>query len=258
MDDGSRDGTFEFVQREFPEVIITRNETALGSVPSRNQILHRVRGDILIGFDDDSRFVCRDSTKRIVERFENEPDLGLMGFQTIGPQHPDTIAAEPVRRAGTRHIASFASCAFGSAARCLKKWGFIPSSSSMLREADLAIRNESPSRVLRRHGRRTRIKPRLFKHRAADRNAPDPKLAICRVPARRTGSAAMVSGCCGPIVWKPISPRSGSFSNRSTIRFVLSRQTNRLSSSKPIKISPRTLCRIWFRLGTDPARFHCE
>src|SRR6478672_4895047 len=81
VDDGSSDGTYDAVRSQFPDVIITHNKEALGSVVSRNILFQRVTGEILIGFDDDSRFLSSDSTLRVVERFRKEPDLGLLDFQ---------------------------------------------------------------------------------------------------------------------------------------------------------------------------------
>src|SRR5437762_11175139 len=74
VDDGSTDHTFEAVRTQFPEVIITRNERNIGSVASRNEIFAKVAGEVLLGFDDDSRFVDPESTSLVVERFRREPD----------------------------------------------------------------------------------------------------------------------------------------------------------------------------------------
>jgi GT2 family glycosyltransferase len=127
VDDGSSDGTYEAVRTQFPEVQIHRNERNRGSVASRNQIFDRASGDILIGFDDDSRFVDRGATQRVVERFRSEPDLGLMEFQDIGPEYPERIAADsPGRLRGERHIAAFGEGRYAVRRAAIEKAGTFP------------------------------------------------------------------------------------------------------------------------------------
>ncbi len=142
IDDGSSDGTFEAVRTLFPGVILTRNEPAQGSVASRNQIFERVTGDILIGFDDDSRFMEKDSTGKVVERFQQEPDLGLIDFQDIGPEFPERIPeSSPARRHGEYHTSSYSSARFALRRKVLEKTGLYPSFFwHAYEEPDLAIR----------------------------------------------------------------------------------------------------------------------
>lgn len=142
VDDGSTDGSFEAVREGFPEVIITRNESAQGSITSRNQIFKRVKGDILFGFDDDSRFIDKDSTKRAVERFMIEPDLGLLDFQDIGPEFPERIPDNSSSRlSGEYHVSSFGSGRFAVRREVLEIAGYHPSFFwHMYEEPDLALR----------------------------------------------------------------------------------------------------------------------
>src|SRR5947209_5939111 len=88
VDDASTDGTFERVRARFPEVNIQRREINRGSVAARNDIVRRARGKYIIGLDDDSRFVDPDSARRVVERMDAEPDLGILSFQPVGPEYP--------------------------------------------------------------------------------------------------------------------------------------------------------------------------
>ena len=142
IDDGSSDGTFDVVRSRFPEVIITRNDFPLGSVASRNLMFERVTGDILIGFDDDSRFLQVDSTLRVVERFCQEPDLGLIDFQDIGPEHPERIPEDsPFRLKGERHVSSFGAGRYAIRREVLDRTGLFPSFFwHAFEEPDLAIR----------------------------------------------------------------------------------------------------------------------
>jgi GT2 family glycosyltransferase len=142
VDDGSTDGSFEAVSSGFPDVILTRNDPPRGSVVSRNQIFERVSGDILIGFDDDSRFIKRDSTTRVVERFAREPDLGLLDFQDIGPEFPERIpATSPGRLSGEHPVPSYGAGRFAVRREALIAVGLYPPFFwHAYEEPDLAIR----------------------------------------------------------------------------------------------------------------------
>jgi len=142
VDDGSTDGTYEAVRNEFPEVIITRNDPNRGSVVSRNQIFARVTGEVLIGFDDDSRFIDAFATAQIVERFRQEPDLGLLEFQDIGPEYPERIPSDShLRLKGERHIASFGEGRYAVRRSVLEKVdGFVDFFWHSYEGPDLAIR----------------------------------------------------------------------------------------------------------------------
>jgi GT2 family glycosyltransferase len=142
VDDGSTDGSFEAVKSQFPEVILTRNDSARGSVVSRNQIFERANGHILIGFDDDSRFINRASTARVVERFTQEPDLGLLDFQDIGPEFPERIpATSPDRLSGEHLVASYGAGRFAIRREALAAAGLYPPFFwHAYEEPDLALR----------------------------------------------------------------------------------------------------------------------
>jgi len=142
VDDGSTDGSYEAVRSRFPEVILTRNSSALGSVASRNQIFERVTGDILIGFDDDSRFINRDSTTKVVKRFTQEPDLGLLDFQDVGPEFPERIPATSTDRlSGEYPVSGYGAGRFAVRRNVLIAAGLYPSFFwHAYEEPDLAIR----------------------------------------------------------------------------------------------------------------------
>src|SRR5262245_60716881 len=109
VDDASTDGTSEMVRAWFPQVELIRHEKNKGSIASRNVILRRARGQYVIGLDDDSRFIDPDSCRRVVDRMEAEPDLGVISFQAIGPENPASMTPEG-RLSGEWHCSSFAAC----------------------------------------------------------------------------------------------------------------------------------------------------
>lgn len=124
VDDASSDDTFEVVRREFPEVHIVRNEKNQGSIASRNRILADARGDYIVALDDDSRFTETDACRRIVERMEAEPDLGIISFQAIGPEFPERMT-ERGRLHGEWHCSSFAACGAALRRRMLAETGLL-------------------------------------------------------------------------------------------------------------------------------------
>jgi GT2 family glycosyltransferase len=122
VDDASTDGTWDMVRREFPEVNLAQRETNCGSIAARNDILRRARGKYIIGLDDDSRFVDPDACRRVVERMDREPDLGIVSFQAIGPEHPERMN-ESGRLRGEWHVSSFAACGVAIRRAILQRTG---------------------------------------------------------------------------------------------------------------------------------------
>jgi len=140
VDDASSDGTFELVRKRFPEVDVVRNEVNRGSIASRNDILRRARGDYLVALDDDSRFVDADACERIVARMDAEPDLGIVSFQVIGPEHPKTLLPNG-REIGEWHCSSFACCGAALRRSMLDRTGFFTEFFyHAYEEPDLALR----------------------------------------------------------------------------------------------------------------------
>jgi glycosyltransferase involved in cell wall biosynthesis len=82
MDDGSTDGTFDLVLREFPQVKIHRVETSLGLIVQRNRAARLAETPILISIDDDAVF----STPAVVEatvRDFNDSRVGAVGIPVV-------------------------------------------------------------------------------------------------------------------------------------------------------------------------------
>ena len=125
VDDASADGTADAVRVEFPEVTLVRFEKNRGSVAARNEVLRRAAGKIVVGLDDDSRFTEPDALRRVVERMRAEPDLGILSFQPIGPEHPERLT-ESGRLHGEWHCASFAACGVAVRRSVLDRTGLLP------------------------------------------------------------------------------------------------------------------------------------
>lgn len=79
IDDGSTDGTSEFVRDNFPQVEVVRSEVSRGYVFQRNRGAEIARGEIVFSIDDDAVF----TTERVVEQTLREFDRGIVGAVAI-------------------------------------------------------------------------------------------------------------------------------------------------------------------------------
>jgi GT2 family glycosyltransferase len=83
VDNNSRDGSVEMVEREFPHVITVRSEVNLGFGAANNVALERARGRYLILLNSDA-FLCPDSLRLSVEKMDADPRVGLAGGRLVG------------------------------------------------------------------------------------------------------------------------------------------------------------------------------
>jgi len=125
VDDASVDGTYDIVRQELPGVDVVRWEKNRGSIAARNDILRRARGKYVIALDDDSRLVEPGDCRRVVDRMDAEPDLGIVSFQIIGPEYPERMA-EAGRLRGEWHVSSFGANAAAIRRSMLNRIGLFP------------------------------------------------------------------------------------------------------------------------------------
>jgi glycosyltransferase involved in cell wall biosynthesis len=57
FDDGSVDGTYEYVKENFPSIQIQRNAVSKGYIFCRNKMLNETQSTYAISLDDDAHFV---------------------------------------------------------------------------------------------------------------------------------------------------------------------------------------------------------
>lgn len=81
FDDGSSDGTFEAVSKQFPTVRLLRNEISKGYLYCRNLMLNQTRADYAISLDDDAHFLTQNPWAQIQSYFEQNPKCGLIAFR---------------------------------------------------------------------------------------------------------------------------------------------------------------------------------
>lgn len=81
--DACTDGTAEMIRDEFPTFTLLENEKSLGSVGSRNRILHLAKQDFVICLDDDSYPVDPTFLKRIRQTLTEHPEAGVITFSEL-------------------------------------------------------------------------------------------------------------------------------------------------------------------------------
>ena len=119
-DDGSNDGTFEYVQNNYPNIFLERNEVTKGYLYCRNQLLNQTKAMFSISLDDDAHFLTKDPLEKIQNYFESNPHCGLIAFRIFWgltePINTDSIEI-------SQRVQSFVGCAH---VWKMKAWNTIP------------------------------------------------------------------------------------------------------------------------------------
>jgi len=100
VDNASRDGSAEMVEREFPGVTLIRSPTNVGFAAANNLALAQARGRHLLYLNSDTR-VHPGALSRMVEVLETHPEVGALGprlAETDGSLQP-SVRTLPTRRA---------------------------------------------------------------------------------------------------------------------------------------------------------------
>ncbi len=119
-DDGSTDGTSEFLKKEYPQIQLIQNPESKGLIYSRNRLLGLTKSDFAISLDDDAHFVTNNSLESIREYFENHPNCGLIALRIFwGLGEPK----ETVSNEKSNQVQGFVGC--GHVWR-MKAWRDIP------------------------------------------------------------------------------------------------------------------------------------
>jgi GT2 family glycosyltransferase len=119
-DDGSTDGTSEFLKKEYPQIQLIQNPESKGLIYSRNKLLSLVKSEFAISLDDDAHFVTNNSLESIREYFENHTNCGLIALRIFwGLGEPK----ETVSNEKSNQVQGFVGC--GHVWR-MKAWREIP------------------------------------------------------------------------------------------------------------------------------------
>jgi glycosyltransferase involved in cell wall biosynthesis len=81
FDDGSTDGTYEYVKENFPSIQLERNIISKGYIFCRNKMLNDTKADYAISLDDDAHFLTEKPLEIIQKYFEQNTNCGLIALR---------------------------------------------------------------------------------------------------------------------------------------------------------------------------------
>jgi glycosyltransferase involved in cell wall biosynthesis len=79
-DDGSNDGTYEFLIENYPSIQLLRNEKSKGLIFSRNLLISKSKSEYIISIDDDLHFLSESPLELIAEFFEQNSKCAVISF----------------------------------------------------------------------------------------------------------------------------------------------------------------------------------
>lgn len=81
FDDGSTDGTYEYVKENFPSIQLERNAVSKGYLFCRNKMLNEIKSTYAISLDDDAHFVTENPLEPIKKYFDENTNCGLIALR---------------------------------------------------------------------------------------------------------------------------------------------------------------------------------
>jgi GT2 family glycosyltransferase len=108
--DGCTDKTSEMVRQDFPSCILLENDSARGSVFSRDRLLRTASGDIVLSLDDDSYPLDRDFFARLQLVFGQHAGAAVITFPEL---RDDGAPADPTKlpSSAAHLVSAYPNCA---------------------------------------------------------------------------------------------------------------------------------------------------
>jgi glycosyltransferase involved in cell wall biosynthesis len=90
-DDGSTDGTSNFLKTEYPNIQLIQNSESKGLIFSRNRLLDLVTTEFAVSLDDDAHFITKAPLELIYKYFEENANCGLIALRIFwGLEEPNS------------------------------------------------------------------------------------------------------------------------------------------------------------------------
>lgn len=80
-DDGSNDGTSNFIETNYKSIQLIRNQKSKGLIFSRNRLLNLTKAKYAITLDDDAHFISQNPLEIIKTFFESNPNCAVIAFR---------------------------------------------------------------------------------------------------------------------------------------------------------------------------------
>jgi len=106
-DDGSQDGTSDYVRQHFPNIILHTNKQSRGYLYCRNRMLNETKSDYAISLDDDSHFITEEPLETMATYFEQNPKVGVVGLRIFWSKEAPIITTSSEHPIRTK---SFVGC----------------------------------------------------------------------------------------------------------------------------------------------------
>lgn len=81
FDDGSIDGTFEFIKQNYPQIVIFKNETSKGLMYCRNVLMNKTKAKFAITLDDDAHFITNSPLELIESYFTQNEKCAILALR---------------------------------------------------------------------------------------------------------------------------------------------------------------------------------
>lgn len=108
FDDGSMDGTSNYISQNYPEIILHTNKKSKGYLYCRNKMLNETKADFAISLDDDAHFITHQPLEIISDFFTQNPKAGLLGFRIFwSKENPVSVSSNDF----SIRVKSFVGCA---------------------------------------------------------------------------------------------------------------------------------------------------
>src|SRR6266446_982216 len=137
--DGCTDDTAEFVSSALPNAKLIVNQSAIGSVASRDRMMREAKGDQVLALDDDSYPEQSHCVSRIVPFFQQRPELAVLHFHQRTDEYPETLVETKI---GSEEVLTRSFANSGAVVRrstYLQLPGFEPRFYHMYEEPDYAL-----------------------------------------------------------------------------------------------------------------------
>lgn len=127
VDDGSSDGTVDFVKQKYPTVKLIVNFKRFGPPYCRNQGILASRGEILLFLDSDTEFMADDVLDKLNKFLSENEKIGEVGGEMI-PDKKEMVCGRNILKNG---MSTVVGC---EPEEIIKKCDFLPTSNCAVRK----------------------------------------------------------------------------------------------------------------------------